>query len=83
MRSYFNIILLFIVSISFSQYYDIGDQVTMDHQSVLHSVCYGAEHHGIASDGHGGYSLSLSDYNGYINDSGVFYVMMIDMAASW
>tara|TARA_B110000263_G_C15078491_1_gene405174 strand:+ start:67 stop:567 length:501 start_codon:yes stop_codon:yes gene_type:complete len=27
--------------------------------------------------------MSLENFNGYINDDGVFYVTMIDMAASW
>tara|TARA_B100000029_G_scaffold371090_1_gene364998 strand:- start:3 stop:254 length:252 start_codon:yes stop_codon:yes gene_type:complete len=83
MRSYFNTILFLIIfSVSFSQLYDIGDQVTLGHQAIQHDVCYGAEHHGIEMEG-GRYKLSLDDYNGYINDSGIFYVMMIDMAASW
>ena len=60
----------------------VGDQISLDHQAVQHDVCYGAEHHGIEEEG-GRYKLSLDDYNGYINDSGIFYVMMIDMAASW
>ena len=77
---FFVAIILF--SFSFSQFYSIGDQITLDHQAVQHDVCYGAEHHGIEEEG-GRYSLSLDDYNGYINDSGIFYVIMIDMAASW
>lgn len=27
--------------------------------------------------------MSLKDYNGFINETGIFYVLMIDMAASW
>ena len=83
MRFYFSFILfLTMFSISFSQWYDKGDQVSLDHQAVQHDVCYGAEHHGIEMEG-GRYKLNLGDYNGYINDNGLFYVTMIDMAASW
>ena len=74
-------ILLLLISFSFS-IYEVGDQITLEHQAVQHDVCYGAEHHGIEPEG-GRYKLSLADYNGYINDSGIFYVMMIEMAASW
>tara|TARA_B100000945_G_scaffold294522_1_gene271284 strand:+ start:386 stop:628 length:243 start_codon:yes stop_codon:yes gene_type:complete len=74
---------IFVVLISFSfSVYNIGDQISLEHQEVKHDVCYGAEHHGIEPEG-GRYKLSLADYNGYINDSGIFYVIMIDMAASW
>jgi len=69
-------------SLSFSVY-QIGDQISESDQNRRHDVCYGAEEHNIEEDGHGGYSLSLSDLNGYTNDTGVFYVTMIDMAASW
>tara|TARA_Y100001970_G_scaffold244195_1_gene310091 strand:- start:1003 stop:1257 length:255 start_codon:yes stop_codon:yes gene_type:complete len=83
---YFNysrfFVVIFLFSISFSQFYDIGDQITLNHQAIQHDVCYGAEYHGIEQEG-GRYKLSLDDYNGYINDSGIFYVIMIDMAASW
>ena len=74
-------ISLVLISLSFSVY-QIGDQITLEHQEVKHDVCYGAEYHGIEEEG-GRYKLSLADYNGYINDSGIFYVIMIDMAASW
>ena len=69
-------------SLSFSVY-QIGDQISESDQNRRHDVCYGAEEHNIPEDGHGGYSLSLGDLNGYTNDDGVFYVTMIDMAASW
>ena len=69
-------------SLSFSVY-QIGDQISESDQNRRHDVCYGAEEHNIPEDGHGGYSLSLGDLNGYTNDDGIFYVTMIDMAASW
>lgn len=83
MRFYFNSFVTFIfLSFSFCVY-QVGDQISEENQSRRFDVCYGAEHHGIESDGHGGYTLSLGDYNGFTNDSGIFYVTMIDMAASW
>ena len=71
-------------SLSFSVY-QIGDQISESDQNRRHDVCYGAEHHGLEEDqGHGGgYTLALGDLNGFTNDSGIFYVTMIDMAASW
>jgi hypothetical protein len=74
-------ISLILISFSFSLY-QVGDQISLNDQARNFEVCYGAEHHGIEID-HGAYSLALGDYNGYTNDSGIFYVMMIDMAASW
>ena len=80
---YFNkFLILILVSFSFTAY-QVGDQISESDQNRRHDVCYGAEEHNIEEDGHGGYSLSLSDLNGYTNDTGVFYVTMIDMAASW
>jgi hypothetical protein len=74
-------ILLVLISLSFSVY-QVGDQISAVDQARNFDVCYGAEHHGIEMEG-GRYKLGLGDYNGYTNDSGIFYVMMIDMAASW
>ncbi len=82
MNFYFNsFITLILVSFSFSVY-QVGDQISPDDQAREFDVCYGAEHHGIEQE-NGRYNLSFGDYNGYTSDSGVFYVMMIDMAASW
>ena len=69
-------------SLSFSVY-QIGDQISESDQNRRHDVCYGAEEHGFEEDNHGGFSLSLGDFNGFTNESGIFYVTFIDMAASW
>ena len=82
---YFNkFLILILVSFSFTAY-QVGDQISESDQNRRHDVCYGAEHHGLEEDqGHGGgYTLALGDLNGFTNDSGIFYVTMIDMAASW
>tara|TARA_B100001175_G_scaffold292299_1_gene278028 strand:- start:644 stop:886 length:243 start_codon:yes stop_codon:yes gene_type:complete len=74
-------ILLLLISLALPVY-QVGDQISAEDQARNFDVCYGAEHHGIEEQG-GRYRLGLGDYNGYTNDSGIFYVMMIDMAASW
>ena len=74
-------ISLLLISFSFSVY-QVGDQINLNDQARRFQVFYGGEEHGLEID-HGSYTLALGDYNGYTNDSGIFYVMMIDMAASW
>ena len=75
------ILTLSIFSLMFGLY-QVGDQISQADQNRVFEVCYGAEHHGIEPED-GRYNLSFSDYNGYTNDSGIFYVTMIWMAASW
>tara|TARA_Y100001970_G_scaffold291188_1_gene427433 strand:+ start:1050 stop:1301 length:252 start_codon:yes stop_codon:yes gene_type:complete len=74
-------ILLLLISFAFSNY-EVGDQISTEDQARNFDVCYGAEHHDIELES-GRYTLGLGDYNGYTNDSGIFYVMMIEMVASW
>ena len=83
MRLYFlnSFISILFFSFCFSLY-QVGDQISETVQNRQHEVCYGAEYHGIEPEG-GRYNLSLGDLNGFINETGVFYVTMIDMAASW
>ncbi|OUW11206.1 MAG: hypothetical protein CBD26_03395 [Candidatus Pelagibacter sp. TMED166] len=75
------ILTLALLSFSFA-IYQVGDQISQNDQDRVFEVCYGAEHHGIEPVG-GRYNLTLGDYNGFTNDTGIFYVLMIDMAASW
>ena len=75
------ILTLSIFSLMFALY-QVGDQISQADQDRVFEVCYGAEHHGIEPVG-GRYNLTLGDYNGFTNDTGIFYVLMIDMAASW
>ena len=83
MRFYLNLFLVLIfVSLSYAVY-QIGDQISADDQARQHEICYGAEEHGFEEGNHGTVTLSLGDFNGYTNESGIFYVTMIDMAASW
>ena len=75
------ILTLALLSFSFA-IYQVGDQISQNDQDREFEVCYGAEHNGIEPVG-GRYNLTLGDYNGFTNDTGIFYVLMIDMAASW
>ena len=80
MKFYFRFFILLLLSFSLSQNYNVGEQISEAHQNIQFNICYGAEEHGI-----GGQlvpSLSLGDFNGF-NNGGIFYVLMIDMAASW
>ena len=84
MRSYY--LNIFIVSLFFSlsfSLYQVGDQISANDQARQHDICYGAEEHGFGEGDHGAVTLSLGDFNGFINETGIFYVTFIDMAASW
>jgi hypothetical protein len=71
------VIYLFILfSLSFSQYYDIGETMITSHQNQSHSVCYGETDVGSSS------SLKFADYNGAIN-GGDYHIILMDLAASW
>ena len=77
--------LLFILLFSFIfPLYQVGDQISQNDQDRYFDICYGAEEHGFNDDSSiGDPQLSLGDLNGYTNGTGIFYVTMIDMAASW
>ena len=76
MKCKFTQFILFLFFSFLLPLYQVGDQISVDDQNRRFEVCYGAEHH----DTH---DLALGDYNGYTNDSGIFYVTMVWMAASW
>ena len=52
--------------------YNVGDYVNMIDQEKEFDVCYGGANE----------LLKLSNYNGDLN-GGMYYVIHIDMAASW
>ena len=80
---YFLIILSLLFSFIFPLY-QVGDQISQNDQDIYFDICYGAEEHGFGNDSSiGNPVLSLGDLNGYANGTGIFYVTMIDMAASW
>ena len=69
-------ILILTFSLLLPSVYNVGDQVSDDHQNTYFDVCHGNEEHGFEDN------LSLGDLNGFTN-GGIYYVTMIDMAASW
>ena len=70
------LIILSLLSLSFSQTYCAGDQINSDDQDFEFEVCY-------ASDGYNlGDTWKLSDYNGDLN-GGDYHIIFIDMSASW
>ena len=73
-------IIITIFSITIPSVYDVGEQVSSIHQNMHFDVCYGAEEHGYEDELNP--NLSLGEFNGF-NNGGLFYVTMIDMAASW
>ena len=80
MKTYLKIIFSIIFfSITFSQIYQVGEQVSIAHQEQEFDICYGAEYHGYDGDDP---VFSLGQLNGFTN-GGLFYVTMIDLAASW
>ena len=67
---------IFLLSITYSQTYCAGDQISISHQNQDHIV-------GAAMDGYEvGDSFRLADYNGDLN-GGEYHVIFIDMSASW
>ncbi|NOZ08304.1 MAG: hypothetical protein GXO91_05450 [FCB group bacterium] len=56
-----------------SQTYNAGDIISDNHQNQVFDTCYG--------DYPGG-QLTLADFNGAVN-GGDYYILFIDMAASW
>ncbi len=69
-------ILFTLVSFTFA-IYNVGQTISIAHQSQSSTVCNGEEPNG-EDDG----SLRLIDYNGAEN-GGQYYITHIDMAASW
>ena len=80
MKFYIRFIPLLLVSLSLSQNYSVGQQISQAHQDTQFNICYGADEHGFGDELVP--NLSLGDFNGF-NNGGIFYVLMIDMAASW
>ena len=80
MKLYIRFIILLLVSFSLSQNYNVGQQISQAHQDTQFNICYGADEHGFGDELVP--NLSLGDFNGF-NNGGIFYVLMIDMAASW
>tara|TARA_B100000945_G_C20162839_1_gene493980 strand:- start:32 stop:262 length:231 start_codon:yes stop_codon:yes gene_type:complete len=74
----YSLIFTFVLSLNFlySQTYCAGDQISIQHQNISHSVCAGFE------DYSSGDEFKLADYNGELN-GGNYNIILIDMSASW
>ena len=68
-------ITLAIIGLSFS--YQVGDEVNMIDQNKVFEICYG-DNLDLNGDG----EIKLADFNGDLN-GGHYYVMLIDMSATW
>ena len=70
------LIITFLFSMSYSQTYCAGDQVSLNDQNAVHVV--GAAIEGYEEGG----EFRLADWNGELN-GGNYSVIFIDMSASW
>ena len=69
-------IILFSLNIISAQTYCAGEQVSITHQNLSHTVGAGTEDYNI------GDQFKLADWNGDLN-GGNYHVIFIDMSASW
>ena len=76
MKNLHTIIFISLFSFTFALY-NVGQTISIAHQSQSNTVCNGHEPNG-EEDG----TMALIDYNGAEN-GGQYYVIHIDMAASW
>lgn len=57
-----------------SQTYDVGDVMSTSHQNEGFDVCYGD---------YPSNTFRFGDLNGATNESGMYYISFVDMAATW
>lgn len=69
-------IILFSLNIISAQTYCAGEQISITHQNLTHTVGAGTEDYNI------GDQFKLADWNGDLN-GGNYHVIFIDMSASW
>lgn len=65
--------LLTLISIALSGVYELGDEVSIEHQNLAYDVCYGDYDND---------QLRLSDFNGRLN-GGDFKVTVFRIAYTW
>ena len=70
------IITLFLLSVSYTQVYDVGDIVSDTHQNVTKSTCFAGNDYGVGDD------WKLADWNGATN-GGHHTVIFMEMSATW
>ena len=69
----FIIITIVLVNMVFCSVYNTGQTISIAHQNISFSPCYGENSQS---------ELKLSDFNGDLN-GGEYKVIWIDMAATW
>ena len=69
------IVILMCSSFSFAVY-NVGQTVSISDQNVVLDVCDQTSEYSVGDE------VSLSDWNGDLND-GEYYVIWLDMSASW
>ena len=73
MKNKFSLVFVLFLSSLFSAY-DVGDQVSLEHQNIEFDFCY--------PESQVGSSFSFAQHNGDLN-GGNYQVLMIEMSASW
>ena len=73
MKNKFSLVIIIFLSFLFSGY-NIGDQLSEDHQNMEFGYCY--------PDTQVGNSFSIAQHNGDLN-GGNYKVLMIEVSASW
>ena len=70
------LIILSLFSLSYTQTYCAGDQVSATHQNATHPVGAAYDDYQVGDD------FKLADWNGDLN-GGNYHIIFIDMSASW
>ena len=70
------LIIIFLFSMSYTQTYCAGDQVSITHQNATHPVGAAYDDYQVGDD------FKLADWNGDLN-GGEYHIVFIDMSASW
>ena len=70
-------ILLLLLNLTLSYSYEIGETITMSHQNMEFDICYSPE-----LDPNNDGIFNFSEYNGDVN-GGNYYVIFLEMSASW
>jgi len=73
LKNKFSLVIILFLSSLFSAY-DVGDQVSLEHQNIEFDFCY--------PESQVGSSFSFAQHNGDLN-GGNYQVLMIEMSASW
>ena len=73
MKNKFSLVFVLFLSSLFPAY-DVGDQVSLEHQNIEFDFCY--------PESQVGSSFSFAQHNGDLN-GGNYQVLMIEMSASW